>query len=299
MQITPSSLRAINVGYSAVFQQGYTRAQPQAIQLATEVPSQHAEQHYGWMAKLPKMREWIGDRMVHNLATKTYSIANKPFELTIGVDRDDIEDDQLGIYNPAMEEMGYQARMWPDDLITEIIRAGETSTCFDGQFFFDTDHPITPADGSATFTQSNLLSAMPLTADNYFAARAAFRAFKGEDGRKFKVNPNLLVAPPNKEKVALEILQTERLANGQDNVARGTATLLILDDLDDNDWYLFDTRRPIKPFVFQLRKAPEFVARDNPEDSNVFSKKEFQYGVDSRGNAGYSLWFLGMKIKAA
>lgn len=35
-----------------------------------------------------------------------YAIAEKPWELTIGVDRDDIETDNLGIYNPMFQEMG-------------------------------------------------------------------------------------------------------------------------------------------------------------------------------------------------
>lgn len=299
MQITNSTLRAINVGFSRIYQQGITRAQPQAMRLAMTVPSSHGENTYGWMRKLPRLREWIGDRLIHNLSAADYTIKNRSFELTIGVDRDDIQDDQLGIYNPMMEELGYQAGMWPHDLIMEVINGGEVNLGFDGQPFFDTDHPIDLAEGG-TVTQANLLTAMPLNAENYFEARAKFRAFKGEDGRKFGVNPNLLVVPSALEKAGLEILQAERLANGGTNIARGTAELLILDELaSDTDWYLADTRRPLKPFVFQQRQAPEFVSKDNPEDDNVWSKKEFQYGADSRGNAGYGLWFLAMKVKAA
>lgn len=299
MEINTSTLRAINVGFSRIYQQGITRAQPQAMQLAMSVPSSHRENTYGWMKKLPRLREWIGDRLVHNLSAADYTIKNRSFELTVGVDRDDIEDDQLGIYNPMMEEMGYQAGMWPHDLIMEVINGGETLLCFDGQPFFDPDHPIELADGG-TITQANLLTGLPLNAENYFEARARFRAFKGEDGRKFGVNPNLLVVPSALEQQGLEILQAERLANGGTNIARGTAELLILNELEsDTDWFLADTRRPLKPLVFQQRKAPEFVSMDSPDDPNVFSRKEYQYGADSRGNAGYGLWFLMVKVKAA
>ena len=45
------------------------------------------------------MREWIGDREIQNLSASDYTIKNKDYELTVGVDRNDIEDDTLGIYN--------------------------------------------------------------------------------------------------------------------------------------------------------------------------------------------------------
>ncbi|MEO8531360.1 MAG: Mu-like prophage major head subunit gpT family protein, partial [Deltaproteobacteria bacterium] len=45
-------------------------------------------------------------------------------------------------------EMGHLARMHPDEIVFALLRAGFTTNCFDGQFFFDTDHPTTLSDGT-------------------------------------------------------------------------------------------------------------------------------------------------------
>jgi len=53
-------------------------------------------------------------------------------------------------------------------------------------------------------------------------------------------------------------------------------------------WYLVDNSQVIKPYVYQLEQAPEFVAKDNPEDDNVFFNKELIYGVDYSAAFGYT-----------
>ncbi len=57
-------------------------------------------------------------------------------------------------------------------------------------------------------------------------------------------------------------------------------------------WYLADTSRPIKPLIFQLRKAAQMVPLTQPTQENLWAQREYKWGVDSRGNSGYSLWFL-------
>ncbi len=62
--------------------------------VATLVPSEAGEESYKWLGKIPRMREWIGDRQIQNLTASDYTIKNKDFEVTVGVDRNDIEDDK-------------------------------------------------------------------------------------------------------------------------------------------------------------------------------------------------------------
>lgn len=54
-------------------------------------------------------------------------------------------------------------------------------------------------------------------------------------------------------------------------------------------WYLLCTDRPIKPVVYQERKAATFVAKDKETDDNVFEQRRFVYGTDMRCNVGYGL----------
>ena len=54
-------------------------------------------------------------------------------------------------------------------------------------------------------------------------------------------------------------------------------------------WFLICSKRPIKPIIYQERKAPNFVSKDKETDDNVFDRKEYLYGVDMRCNVGYGL----------
>jgi len=56
-----------------------------------------------------------------------------------------------------------------------------------------------------------------------------------------------------------------------------------------------DTRRSIKPLIWQNRRSPRLVSRANPQDSNVFNTKQLQWGVDARGAAGYGPFFLAAR----
>lgn len=62
-------------------------------------------------------------------------------------------------------------------------------------------------------------------------------------------------------------------------------------------WYLLDTTQPLKPFIFQMRKEPEFVAKTNLTDDNVFFDKTFLWGVDARYAGGFALWHTAVKSK--
>ncbi|MGL4249894.1 MAG: Mu-like prophage major head subunit gpT family protein, partial [Aeromonas sp.] len=97
------------------------------------------------------LRKWVGDRVIESMKAHGYQIVNEDFEATVAVDRNDIEDDELGIYAPMFAEMGRSAGIHPDELCFGLLGAGFTTPCYDGQYFFDTDHPVYPkADGTGT-----------------------------------------------------------------------------------------------------------------------------------------------------
>lgn len=148
MDLTPAALRALNTSFSAAFNQAFAGVSPTWSRVAMEVPSTSRSNTYGWMKNLPGMRKWLGDRVVHSIEANAYSIVNEPFEMTIGVDRDDIEDDNLGTYAPLIAEIGLRAAEHPDEIVWPLLNAGFTTACWDGQYFFDTDHPRTDGDGN-------------------------------------------------------------------------------------------------------------------------------------------------------
>ncbi|BCH63217.1 head protein [Agrobacterium vitis] len=150
MLITRQSLQSAFVGFNTAFQAGLAMSTSQWSQVATLVPSTTKTQEYGWLGQFPGMREWIGDRVVNGLARHGYALTNKSYETTIGVDRDDFEDDNLGIYGPMFQQLGQNATMFPDELVWGLIKNGFATKCYDGQYFFDTDHPVLDAAGNVT-----------------------------------------------------------------------------------------------------------------------------------------------------
>lgn len=148
MLINRSTISDLFKGFQVIYQDAWTQAQSQYDMVATTVPSTGAEEQYAWLGTMPRFREWLGDRVVNSLRTGDFTIKNKPFEVTLGVDRDHIEDDKLGIYRPMVQQLGNEAKTHPDELIFKLLADGFTSLCYDGQFYFDTDHPVVLADGS-------------------------------------------------------------------------------------------------------------------------------------------------------
>lgn len=300
MLITPTNILIASRGFEKLFQDAYDEATPFYPELVSEVPSNSRENLYGWMQKLPRMREWLGDRVYHNLAASEYIIRNKKWELSVKVGREDFEDDSYGIYNPVVQDIGQQARMHPDDLIADLLLNGEALLGTDGQNHFDTDHSVNPRRASMG-TQSNYFaSGKALNAANFAIVRASMMGLKGEDGKPLKVRPTMLVVPPSLEVTAKEIVQNTLVTQGGTNVLQGMAKVIVIDDLEaePDAWYLMDGRRPIKPLVYQKRRATNFVALTALTDERVVHYDEYVWGADCRDNAGYGPWFLSFKARA-
>lgn len=212
MILNADNLAFLTNGFKTSFASGFRRREFDWAKFATLVPSSTAKESYAWLGQYPRLREWIGDRAVKSISQHDYTLTNKDWESTISVPRNAIEDDQYGVYAPLFEEMGYAAAEHPEKLVLDAMVAGFTSNCYDGQYMFDTDHPV----GSGT-------------ASNYGGGAGAA-------------------------------------------------------------WFLLDTSRPLKPFLYQRRKEVQLVAKQDIKDENVFMRREFVYGVDGRMVAGYGFW---------
>lgn len=284
MIVNSQTLQGMYIGFNTLFNKAFSEATPLYQQVATVTPSATDAETYAWLGDIPGMREWIGDREVQNLSSADYTIHNKPFELTIGIGRDAVEDDKIGLYRPSVEMLAYAASMYPDKLVFDLMSKGFTNLCYDGKPFFSNDHKV----GKTNVTN---MGTAKLTPESYKAARAAMASQKNSKGQPLGILPNLLVVPPALEGAAMDILKAEIIL-GSTNTLRGTAEPLVVPQLSvsDTSWFLLDTKRPIRPFIFQERRKPEFVAQVDPKDPSVFSSKTYLYGVDARGNSGYGFW---------
>lgn len=150
MIINSANLDKLRVGFKTSFQGAFDAVPVLRDKVSETINSSTGENIYGWMGELPGMREWVGPRVVHNLESSDYRIKNKSWEFTVGVDRDHIKDDVLGQYATRFAIMGRTAARHPEQLVWAALKDGFNTECYDGQYFFDTDHPVLDENGNVT-----------------------------------------------------------------------------------------------------------------------------------------------------
>ncbi len=147
MLLNAANLAGLNTGFRANYNQGLGTVESMYLMIATVIASVTGENSYPILGDMPGIREFVDERHVHKLGQHDYTLKNKEFELTLGVKRKDIEDDQYGIYAPLFSMMGYEAASHADSMVFDLLAAGFVNKCYDGQNFFDPDHPGYDKDG--------------------------------------------------------------------------------------------------------------------------------------------------------
>lgn len=139
--INAQKIAALNTGISLAFNQGFSDTAVYWPLIAMEVRSTTSAQIYPKLDGFKGIREWAGDRVLNRLTQSAFTLVNKKFENTLAVNRDDIEDDNLGLYSTFAQQLGQDAANFPNQLMYELFVKGDTELCSDGQYFFDADHP--------------------------------------------------------------------------------------------------------------------------------------------------------------
>jgi phage major head subunit gpT-like protein len=148
-EFTLPNLNAFYTGVQTAYNQ-YLGAAPGFYKdLCMQVSSKNRQETYPRLDMIPGVREWIGDRVVHRLAGSTYTVVNKKFEETLGISKDDFEDDNFGLFMPAIQQLGMNGAEYPDLMVAGLINNGGSAVGPDGQYFFDTDHPSWDSAGAA------------------------------------------------------------------------------------------------------------------------------------------------------
>ncbi len=294
-KVTHALIQAIFQSFNVLFNKGIESVETFWEKVAMLIPSSGEQENYAWLGDMPSLREWIGERAIKKLIEKSYSIKNKDFEASIEISKNKIEDDAYGVYSPMFQRMGEAAAQWADEMLFELLPKGFEELCYDDKAFFAKDHPV--GTGNKTKNVSNMTN-KALTLESYIAARSAMMSFKNDEGRPMNIVPDLLVVPPSLEKIARDILKTDFSTDAsgkvQSNPYKDTAEILVVPYLaaHEKKWFLLDTRKAIKPFIYQERKAPEFASITDPNSEHVFKQNTFLYGVEARGNVGFSFWQL-------
>lgn len=140
--VTPAILQALFIGFRTEYRAGYSEAATAWMNIASTIPSSTTSNTYDWLGDFPDMREWAGERIIKSMQAHGYSIENKNWESSVGVMRPKLEDDQAGVYSPMFRQMGLSAARHPDKLIFGMVKDAHQRPCYDGQNFFDAEHPV-------------------------------------------------------------------------------------------------------------------------------------------------------------
>ena len=291
MNVNGANLNAIFLNLSKVFNQTFNEVEVEYPAIAMVVPSNGAYVDYRWLANFPQMKEWIGKKHITKLAEYDYVIRNKDYAATIEVRRNDIEDDQIGIYKPQAESAAWSAKQHPDELVFEAVNKAFTAKCYDGQPMISGSHKVGKLTFSNKGTKKLSIASLAAAQASYGVARTTMMKFKDESGRPLNVKPNILLVPPAQEDVANALMTVDRLEDGKPNPYKGSAKVQVSTRLTDDDaWFLLDNTKPVKPFVYQVRKKPVFVSQTNMDSPSVFMEGVFFFGAEARGAAGYGFW---------
>jgi hypothetical protein len=117
---------------------------------AMKSDSDQASEDYGWLGNAPAMREFIDGRSPAELRENSFRINNKDYEGSIKVKPKDLRRDKTGPVAGA-HQPAHQPRQRPSGQAAFDADPQRRSTnCYDGQYFFDTDHSRATAARSRT-----------------------------------------------------------------------------------------------------------------------------------------------------
>ena len=285
-------------GLRADFMKAYNATESTMLMnAAMKVDSSAASEKFGWLGQAPTMQEYKDEKIPKGLLDFDYTIKNVPYEATIKVDKFALRNDQLQGVQVRIRDLAARAKIFPAKLLMQLLVAGTSQLCYDGQAFFSNSH----SEGDSG-TQDNLLGGSGTTLAalklDFETARAAMLSYKDDTGEPFyedELGMDLLVVCSPTLQPRFAELFTAAEISGTTNVLKGAAKVMSSSRLTDaDDWYLLNMAGPIKPLILQENMPVEFGALEGDSDEG-FKRRMYLYGVEWYGNVGFGLWQKAVK----
>lgn len=272
--------------------------------------SDQSSEKYAWLGQSPAMREWIGGRNAKGLRENPWQIANKHFEATLDILKKDLRRDKTGQAMVRIQELAQRSNSHWASLLSALILTGASSYCYDGKYFFATDHE----EGSSGI-QSNSISVdiselpvdingtttAPAVAELQLAIMQAIQkivSFKDDQGepmnesaRSFLVMVPVTLWLPALNAVATptQVAETQTVLQGAK--AQGFSIRVEPDARSTwtSQFAVFRTDSVIKSFIRQEEQEAQ-LAMKWLDSEYCFDNDAVQVGVDSWRNVGYGYW---------
>lgn len=276
--------------------------------ISMKMESDQESETYKWLGQVPTMREWIGGRQAKGFFGNSYTIANKKWEATLEVLLEDWRRDKTGQVMVRIGELAQRANSHPAKLLSELIIAGEATACYDGQYFFDTDH----TEGNNTTSQSNDLSidistlpasvsgstTVPSVEEMSLVILQCIQAIKGFTDNENQpmnemANSFLVMAPIPLYGIALSAVTAGTLGSNATNVLPRAGFNISVAANARLTWTeqiaVFRTDGNVRPFIVQ-EEVPLTVSAIAEGSELEFTDDMHQYGVMQSMNVGYGYW---------
>ena len=300
MNVTAANLDALFKTFQTKFTEAQKTAQSRAFpndllpeDIAIAFAASGAATQHSWLEQIKGIHEWVGERVLNNAKLGKLTVVNRDFENTVKVSRNEIEDDQYGVYSPLIGMMGADAEnLWKKLAIEAILGNGEWA---DGNPFFCSGRVL----GKSTFTNAVTTALSKSAVETAIAAMRGWTLYGGEPG---EVRPDVLLVGPSLEATAKQICEADLVSDGATTVsnvspAKALKVRVCQSLIGDHagEWYVFGDKNGVKAVGIQKRKLPELARLDKDTDGNVFMRNEYLYGVHARGEGFMTLPFLAYK----
>lgn len=270
--------------------------------------SDQASETYPWLGMPPALREWIGGRQAKGLSTNLVEIKNKHFEATLEVALTDMRRDKTGQIQARLAEFAQRGETHFASLLSTLIVNGESTVCYDGEYFFDTDH-VEGKSGTLSNDITTDISELPVATHGVVTAPSKeemlqamiksisqFFTFKDDQGEPINENANsfLFVVPVGLMAAASSALsKTNEVGSGMFSVDSFNVSMAVNPRLTAAGWTdkfaTFRTDGSIKPLIRQEETTP--VLKVKGENSEyAFDNDAIQLGIDTWRNVGYGRW---------
>jgi len=276
--------------------------------LSNYFTSDQESETYKWLGQIPVMREWIGGRQAKGFRENGITIENKHFEATLEVLVRELRRDKTGQVMVRVDELADRTNAHWAKLLSELIINAESQICYDGQYFFDTDH----AEGDSG-SQSNKLSidisglptevhgstTIPSVEELQLSILQVIQqlySLKDDQGEPMNENARsfLVMVPTKMWHVAKAATAAPVITHGQTNIVQvmDEVTLSVAQNprLPWTDKFaVFRTDGSVKPLIRQEEET--VMLKAIAEGSELeFEEDKHRYGVDTWRNVGYGFW---------
>ena len=89
-------------GFHVLFQKGMAEAKSETASFRLDVPSSTAKETYAWAGADPALKPWLDDARFQGMRLFSFEVPNIDYQMGLEIDRNDAEDDRLGIIAPRI-----------------------------------------------------------------------------------------------------------------------------------------------------------------------------------------------------